>query len=200
MKSVLRKVEEWFDTNPDGWTTPEFAELLVATVFSLRPKVCLEVGVWGGRSLIPVAMALKALDYGMIIGVDPWSAAESVKGQTGANREWWDNQAMHDQVRSRFDHALTMFQLHPYVVIERKPSGDVNPPVSIDFLNIDGNHGETATHDVVKFAKRVSPGGMCYLDDIDWDGGTVTDASKLLESYGFKRVYNIQRGAMFQRK
>ena len=40
-------------------------------VLALRPAVVVEIGVWRGSSLLPMALALKELGRGQIVGVDP---------------------------------------------------------------------------------------------------------------------------------
>src|SRR6185436_18664247 len=75
-----------------GWATVEKAITLASTVITLRPDFILEIGIWGGRSLFPMALACKAIGKGKVVGVDPWVSVAAVQGQTDANRKWWNEQ------------------------------------------------------------------------------------------------------------
>jgi len=44
-----------------GWCSPEKAQHLVDLVLETKPQVCVDIGTFGGRSLFPVASALKFL-------------------------------------------------------------------------------------------------------------------------------------------
>ena len=60
-----------------GWCSIAKGEFLVDLVLKHQPKVIVEIGVWGGRSLIPMASALKSLGEGIAYGIDPWDSLES---------------------------------------------------------------------------------------------------------------------------
>ena len=44
-----------------GWATAEKCCTLASLVLANKPALAVEIGVWGGRSLLPVAMAMKAI-------------------------------------------------------------------------------------------------------------------------------------------
>ena len=52
------------------WCPLDKAKTLAAMVLALRPAVVVEIGVWRGSSLLPMALALKELGRGQIVGVD----------------------------------------------------------------------------------------------------------------------------------
>ena len=57
-----------------------------------------EIGVWGGKSLVPMANALRANGSGKIYGIDPWDNQESIKEiMNEANLEFW-NRADHSSI------------------------------------------------------------------------------------------------------
>ena len=45
----------------EGWCTRHKASVMMDLIFWTKPKVVVEIGVWGGKSLIPMAFAVKAL-------------------------------------------------------------------------------------------------------------------------------------------
>ncbi len=185
-------------TRIEGWCTVAKACDLAAAVFALRPSVAVEIGIFGGSSLIPIAMAMRVNAYGQVIGIDPWSAVESAKGQTGANLEWW-SALDHEAIYRGFMEAVNSEGVANQTVALRQTSDQSKPPDVIDLLHVDGNHGEQAFRDIERFAPNVRVGGLCYLDDIGWDGGAVGRGAEWVLKNGFAKLYDRDGGAMFQR-
>jgi methyltransferase family protein len=182
----------------EGWCTTDKAMDLACSVLTLRPKVCVEVGIFGGASLLPIALALRTVGNGQVIGIEPWSVEEAVKGQTGENLAWWSKIPM-ETIERGFMEAVVAEGLSGQVVVLKKTSDSVTPPDVIDLLHLDGNHGEQAFRDVKRFGAKVRIGGLCFLDDIGWDGGAVGRGAEWLLQNGFVRIYDRDTGAMFQR-
>jgi hypothetical protein len=183
-----------------GWCELEKALDLVATVIALRPNVVVEIGVFGGRSLIPMALACKAIGKGRVIGIDPWSQQASAEGYTGENADWW-KKLDHESVYQGFLGTLNRLNLQSIVEIKRSKSDDVAPPDVIDLLHVDGQHTEQALRDVNRFATNVRIGGFCFTDDDDWvdGGGGPQQAVKRLMELGFVPLYKCGTGTAFQR-
>ena len=83
MKNLFAQIESELahPDHQDGWCKLEKANALAAAIVSIQPNLIVEVGVWAGRSLIPMALSLKYLGKGKILGIDPWRAADSEIGQ-----------------------------------------------------------------------------------------------------------------------
>lgn len=183
-----------------GWCTEEKAIMLASAVVMLRPAVTVEIGVWGGRSLIPMAMAHKAIGYGRIIGIDPWSARASVQGQEREeDTKWWSDQSNHEKVYSGFMSHIKRLDLDSSVIILRSASDDVDPPEVIDLWHCDGNHGPQAIRDVERFAPKIRVGGIAFMDDVDWSGGAVGKACEKMVAMGFIPLYRLGTGMVLQR-
>ena len=200
--NIFTQIENWINgpPAPDGWATVEVAHTLAAIALAIRPNVCIEIGVFGGRSLIPVAMALKQNGSGVIHGIDPWSAGESVKGQSGKDKEWWSSQKMHQDVYERFIANVHKLGVHNHVEIHRVTSDEYPADRgSIDLLTIDGNHGPQALVDIKRFTPHVSVGGFVYLDDLHWDGEHVSAGLDWMTERGFVKLYELGTGAILQR-
>lgn len=183
--------------NLHGWCSPEKACALAAAVLTLRPTITVEIGVFGGRSFIPMAMTVKLVGRGTIFGIDPWSAPASLVGMTGANQEWWAK-CDHDDIYRLFIEALNNSGARDVSVITRMRSNEVKLDTFpfIDLLHIDGNHGEEASlYDVNAFGSLVRVGGILFMDDIGW----ASKATERLYSLGFELLYKLDTGAMFQR-
>lgn len=184
--------------NLQGWCSSEKAAMLASLVFAARPKVIVEIGVFGGKSFIPMAMALKAVGGGVAIGIDPWSRDESIKNESKENVEWW-GKLDHGAIYAGFVDSITRLGLQNHTHISRMPSDSVAPPSNIDILHIDGSHTQQALRDAERFSIHVRVGGYCFMDDIGWDGGGPASGVTFIESIGFKKLYHMDTGAMFQR-
>src|SRR3989338_9417083 len=74
----------------EGWCSEEKTRLIVETILSAKPEVCAEIGVFGGSSILPVAMTLKTLGKGKVYAIDPWITNECLKGQSKIVADWWN--------------------------------------------------------------------------------------------------------------
>jgi len=190
----------------EGWATMEKAIALMTTAWSIRPFVAVEIGVWAGRSLLPVALVMRETGMGTIHAIDPWNPNASAEGYDKVNADWWTNSANHDYAKKQFDEMISQAGLFHIVRTHQKRSDDVEPPEVIDLLHIDGQHTQQARRDVARFGSRVRVGGFCFMDDVDWviDGvPSVRQATCDLESLGFVKLYAIitpgQTCEVFQR-
>jgi hypothetical protein len=189
-----------FISTMHGWTTPEKARQLYELTKKIQPKTAMEIGVFGGRGTIAVALALKELGTGKVIAVDPWDAAASEQGQVDQqSAEWW-SKVNHEDIYKSFIWNLKRHGVDNFVDVRRSTSDAVAAPESIELLIIDGNHGEQALVDAKKFAPVVPLGGYVLLDDLDWLGGYVRQAETFLKSIGFcfVRLIDNQTG-LYQR-
>lgn len=155
-----------------GWCSEYKASVLFDLITILKPEVIVEIGVFGGKSLIPMAYALKNNQGGIIYGIDPWDSEESIQGMEGANREWWqsvNHQTILDHLKGKIKH----FNLDKQIILIKKTSADAKVIHNIDILHIDGNHSEEAAYlDVNKWTPYVKKGGLIIFDDV---GGFETD-------------------------
>ncbi len=183
----------------DGWCTVPKAHALAATVFALRPELSVEIGVWGGRSLVAMALAHKEVGKGSVWAIDPWNRADSVEAQPHpADAKWW-GQIDHQLVMNRFIQSLQTLNIAPVVKVIRARSDDVSPPDNIGVLSLDGNHGPNALRDAERFGPKIKKGGVIFLDDVHWTGGHVERAMGKLLNMGFTRLYAIENTVVLQR-
>lgn len=165
----------------EGWLTPERGIEMAKWIFTLKPSVVVELGVFGGRSLIAQAMALRELGHGVVYGVDPWKVEAALEGENDANRKWWSQDVPLDLVHQKAMNAVWENQLDEWAVVIRAASQHVAQLFpKIDMLFIDANHSEVAsTRDVTLYLPKVSSGGIVIMDDTDWP--TTESAVLLLE-------------------
>lgn len=182
-----------------GWCDKSKTEALVSMVVAYRPSLVVEVGVFGGGSFIPMAMAAKWLGSGMVVGIDPWDKDIAVQAQTtNKDREWWAAIDL-EAVYNNFSQRVHELGLDNVTKIFRNRSNNVEPPGTISILHIDGSHNDQAVTDVVRFAPRVEAGGICVTDDSAWVGGGPARAEQRLLQIGFVKRYNLGSGAVFVR-
>lgn len=181
-----------------NWCTVEKAHSLAAIVIALRPETTVEIGVFSGSSLFSMAMAHKHIGIGKVIGVDPWDAKASIEGMEPPNVDWW-SKVDHEAVFQTFMQNRSQLGLSEIVRVVRMKSDDYTPPDSIDLFHCDGNHSDQAVKDVKRYATKVRVGGICVMDDINWSGGGVARAVEKLKDFGFKELYPLGSGAVYQR-
>jgi len=179
------------------WCPPAKAFTLSALVMALRPKIIVEIGVWEGGSLIPLALAAQAIGDCNVIAIDPWNAGASVKDQNDVNAAWWAK-APHEEAYKLFQKRVEQYDL-TCVTTLRMTSDDAPLPAYINILHIDGNHADQAVKDVRRYAPLVTTGGIAIMDDLEWHGGHVRVAADLLEKMGFRYLYPLGTGAVYQR-
>ena len=158
-----------------GWCSHEKAVAMYELTRTQQPKVCVEIGVFGARSLAVVAMALRDAQTdgglpGQVWGIDPWTNDAAIDHEENpANRDWWTKVDL-DAVRDEAIRRLNASKLLEWARIIVSKSNDAAPLFhSIDWLHIDGNHNEEcSTNDVLLWVPKVRKGGYIWFDDADW--------------------------------
>lgn len=151
-----------------GWCSTYKAATLMDLVWLTKPNKIVEIGVFGGKSLVPMAFAIKATGKGMVYGIDPWSAEASAAYMEGANEEYWGT-LDHDAIYHELQQKVVEFNLQKYITLIPCTSEAANPIQDIDMLHIDGNHSEECSFaDVLKWVPLVRSGGLIIFDDITW--------------------------------
>lgn len=187
--------------NLPGWCTVEKAKVLFDLAHLCKSKVSLELGVFGGRSLIAIALAHQQMKSGFVIGVDAWSKQASVEGTNDkANDEWWSNVNYLDIYKSCLQ-AIDDSALNDYCGTVRMKSQDVGILMRenyIDLLHQDSNHSEEVTCvEVELFASKVKENGYWISDDTDWS--TTQKSQGLLLEKGFRLVADHTTYKVFQK-
>lgn len=199
MKELFNDIIASNESNPYGWTTVTQACALATSIVALRPEVSVEIGVFGGKGLIPMGMAHRSVGCGLAIGIDPWSAQCSIEGQVhNTDVEWWGS-VDHEKVYEICLDEIKKYKLQDWVKIIRAESDATDPPENIGVLRIDGNHGDPAYRDASRFCPNVVPGGIVFLDDVGWSGGSVAKAKSWMINNGYRLLYPLEDGEVFQK-
>lgn len=170
-----------------GWTTPEKGVRLAELILETGADVSVEIGVFGGRGTIAMAMGHQALGRGYVAGIDPWEAGPSLEGHNDpANDEWWAT-IDYDDIYERCLAAVVQCGVARHVRIMRERSDTalrLFADSSVAVLHQDGNHSaEISTAEVRLWTPKLAPGGYWVADDTDW--ATTQEALTLLAAQGF---------------
>jgi hypothetical protein len=153
-----------------GWCSRDKAMIIARIVLQERPLVCVEIGIFGGRSLIPCAAALRYLGAGAIYGIEAWTPKVAVENVTNkGNDEWWATVDF-ASIKREFYRFVAAENLTEQVKVIEAPSNRAAALFDqIDFLHIDGSHSMVnAAEDVILYARKVRSGGTIVFDDVDW--------------------------------
>ncbi len=165
-----------------GWCSEAKGAVLVDLILKNRPSVVVEIGVWGGKSVVPMAYALKVNGKGKIYGIDPWSSYESIQGiMNEDNKHFWQ-WADHKIVMDGLIEKIDQFDLNDQVELIRDTSEGAAPIYEIDILHVDGNHSDEPSYlDVTKWVPLVKSGGMIIFDDMTWYENNVFTTSRAVK-------------------
>ena len=155
-----------------GWCTIEKATKLYDIVIESNSQLTIELGVFGGRSLLPLAFAHKHKDSGVVIGVDAWNKFASLEGTNDpANNEWWEK-IDYNEIYDGCAKAIQDNHLYNWCSIIRMKSEQfaiLCPDNSVDVIHADSNHSEEiTTKEVQLFLPKLKPGGIWIADDTGW--------------------------------
>lgn len=165
-----------------GWCTLSKAITLCDFVVYDKPQVCVEIGVFAGRSALAIALGLKENNKGYLIAIDPWEVTAAIEYENEANVDWWEKQD-YETIYKNFLADINKFNVIPYVKVVRQRSEDLQWEENLiaDYIHCDGNHSEsTSCRDVDLWMPRLKKGGLFIMDDANWP--STQTAVKMVES------------------
>lgn len=179
----------------EGWLSVERAHEMYELVRSSGATTVVEIGVFGGRSLLAQALALRDQGRGVAIGIDPWKKSVTLEEQDEDSAAWW-NAVDLDKIHNGCMAALWAQGLDPYVNVIRACSHHCHQLIpKIDILYIDGSHTETSScRDVRLYLPKVKQNGYAWFDDADWKTtqralGLLDEACVMVKDGGGHRLY-----------
>lgn len=182
-----------------GWCTTEKGVRMSEIVHGA--SLCVELGVFGGRGLVSMALSLADQGFGRVDGIDPFTPSASLEGTNDpANDEYW---AKLDYAAIARDAQITLYRLKlvDCAQLIRMRSGEVvgfYEDGTIDVLHQDANHSEeTSCEEVVLWSPKIRPGGHWIFDDADWP--TTQKAQRDLEALGFELIENHTKWKVYRK-
>jgi len=153
-----------------GWCSKEKAKVLMNFIYHTRPKICVEIGSFGGSTTYPIIAALSFTQRGFLYAIDAWDNQIAIEGlaPTDPNALWWNSLDM-DTIYHQFVTAMLPFkQCHP---LRQRSTEAVYrfPEESIDFLYIDGSFSSLGSfQDVTLYFPKIKQGGYIWINDADY--------------------------------
>lgn len=189
-------------TGLPGWCTAHKAAHLVELILEHKPRLIVELGVFGGRSFIPMVLALREnRTGGLAVGIDPWTVEAATDGMDlhdaddQRHVDYWSKVPL-AMVHQRCLEVMNGQKLWDLgAVLQARSENVVQLFHGIDFLHIDGNHTELAScRDVGLWLPRCRPGAIVAFDDTDWPStqkalALMADWCVLLEDRTQYRIY-----------
>lgn len=179
----------------EGWLSAERSHEMYELVRTTGATSLVEIGVFGGRSLLAQGLALRDQGRGIIIGIDPWKKEVTLAETDDEQAAWWREVDLH-KIHNGCMEALWAQGLDEHVLVLRACSHHCHEIIPrLDILYIDGSHTETSScRDVELYLPKVKQNGYVWFDDADWDTtqkalGMLDAKCKLVRDMGGYRLY-----------
>jgi len=171
-----------------GWCTPEKGKRMAE--LARGAQLCVELGVFGGRGLVAMALTLADQGFGRADGIDPYTPSAALDGSNAETNNTWWSQLDYEAIARTAQVALYRLGLMPYARLVRMTSREAVEfyiDGTLDFLHLDANHSEeTSCEDVALWAPKMRPSGIWVFDDTDWE--STKKAQLALEALGFREI------------
>ncbi|MFO1283739.1 MAG: class I SAM-dependent methyltransferase [Burkholderiales bacterium] len=201
LRVVLRARIEAAIAPLEGWTSVDKGTRMAELVLTAGVESSVELGVFGGRGTISLAIGHEARGSGRVLAIDPWRREASLEGVNDpANDDWW-GKLDHEAIYAGFIAALARTGTADYVRVVRQRSMeavDAVPDASVDLLHQDSNHSEAvSTAEVDRWAPKIAPRGLWIADDTDW--ATTQRAQRRILELGFELVEDHTQWRVYRR-
>jgi predicted O-methyltransferase YrrM len=154
-----------------GWASQSKVDYMRELVKDFKPKIFVEIGVYGGASFIPIAKLMRELHRdNECYAIDPWDMDQNLLEVADADKEWWAKNPDLNPAKESFIKKLEENNLAEVRVLELNSDEASNwfDIDEIDFLHIDGGHDYQAIIDCYNYLPRVKSGGIIVMDDVNW--------------------------------
>ena len=183
----MHKIEDIVPSLP-GWSSVMKCMRLYSTIVTNKPKITVEIGVFGGRGVLSMGLAHKEVG-GICFGIDPYSINASIEGTNSEeDNKWWSDLNYEKLYRDVMIQILAHDLTKEINMLRMKSDSAAHlfKPNSIGLLVIDGNHSkEMCTTDIMNWAPKIASDGIILMDDLEWQG--VSESYPLLFDYGFTK-------------
>jgi hypothetical protein len=175
LRNAIEQLLELIPLDSGGGATLVKALLLSELIVHGRLTRVVEIGVYRGRLLLPLALTAKWRATGEVIGIDPYSAQAAEQHDAHAcslDLKKWPHEIDWDGVYTGVHSTIVSHELQRWCRVLRQRSEDAAQQFateSIDLLHIDGNHDRASViRDVELYLPKVKTGGYIVLDDASW--------------------------------
>jgi len=202
MRTRLRQRVESVIPALHGWTTVDKGARMAEIVVEAASARSVELGVFGGRGTISLAIGHDAIGAGEVLAIDPWEAAASLEGENSReNDEWW-GKLDHEAIYASCLEALRASDVERWCRVLRERSAEAVRRVSdasVAVLHQDSNHSEAVScAEVEQWVPKLRRDGWWIADDTDW--ATTQKAQARLVELGFRAVEDYGNWKVFRRR
>ncbi|WP_398471780.1 class I SAM-dependent methyltransferase [Tardiphaga sp.] len=155
-----------------GWCSERKALLLSDLVLQNDVERALEIGVFAGRSAVPVAMTMRYLKRGQLLAVEAWSNLVATAYPIDDEHDNWWAEVDLAAIKREYFKSITKYDLTRHVSTLELSSDEAFAALStssFDLIHIDGGHSEQqAIADVQQWTSTLNKRGLAVVDDIFW--------------------------------
>lgn len=178
----------------EGWCDLEKANRLYNLILESDSKVTCELGAFGARSLIPMALAHKEKGSGFAFGIDTWNKNACLReGNSPLNNEWW---AIVDfeKIYNSAARAIDKLELNDYCGLMKLKSQTMALIIAdnvVDVIHQDSSHdSETIVEELKLWIPKLKIGGYWIADDTNWQ--------ESLEGYSHLHEFGLENVEAFE--
>lgn len=181
-----------------GWPMPQREAQMAQLILDTRPNIVVELGVYGGRSLIPQSLALKYNGFGHIYGIDAWDA-ETVAKNAALGEDPITQKQLNIAYTACLDRIKELDLVRWATLLPWDSHEETEGFGNIDILNIDAGHSDQSScRDVEVWLPRVRRGGFIWFDDVQWPSvkkalGMIEQHCEIESDQGLYRLYRKKR-------
>ena len=202
LRARLRERVERAIPSLHGWTTVDKGARMAEIVVEARSARSVELGVFGGRGTIALAIGHEAIGVGEVLAIDPWEKAASLEGVNAPeNDEWWAK-LDYEAIYASCVHAMRDAGVDRWCRVLRERSADAVRRVtdgSVAVLHQDSNHSEAVScAEVEQWVPKLRRDGWWIADDTDW--ATTQKAQARLVELGFAVVEDHANWRVYRRR
>ncbi len=188
-----------------GWCSEEKMNRLYTLVKECDREdsepLIIELGIFAGRSLFPMALACQDLGKGGVFGIDAWSNEAATQGTNHpANDEYWSKINL-ENILLAYQTSIGHLALEKYIQTLRGKTIDFIDMFendSIDIIHFDSSHNpETVIPELDGYVPKIKKGGFLIADDYLWP--EVREAYDKIPSYGFEIYENYNEWVIFRK-
>ena len=185
-----------------GWCDLEKAERLFELASGDLPdRTLVELGVFGGRSFLPLALGCSLYEGKPgrhVYGIDPYKLSAALEGEHYPGQvEWWTAVDFEGTLQGVVD-LIERESLGPFATLCRHrslPATLLPGPVAV--LHQDGNHSEDVSLEEAKqYLPLMAPRGYWVIDDTNW--ASLRMAQYYLLENGMRCIENHETWTIFQ--
>lgn len=185
----------------DGWCSPEKGIVMADAVFYLKCDLSVELGVFGGRGLLCLAIGHQASGVGKAWGFDPWTKEAALEGENSKeNDAWWSSIDLERIYRDFVANMVAKGVLETcnWARLRSDQAVKLFEDESVGVIHADSNHSEKISCDEVeRWVPKLKKGGLWFADDIDWP--STKKAQKMLIEAGLQLEKSYDKWAIYQK-